>query len=408
MGLTKMVMVSRKHESGAVSLFIVIFAMLLITVVTVSFLRIMLNDQQQAIRDDLSNSAYDSALAGVEDAKRALINYRTICQTEAGDDPCIQQAARINNETCNAGLVGVVAFSGSDANPGEVLVQQSQSANDTVLDQAYTCVLMQLQTDDYLGTLAPNTSRIIPIKTTGDVQSVVLEWFMTDDLAAGSTVVNLPSSTPVTDPGGAGAELWPLQAQSNWPQNRPPVMRAQLMQVGETFTVGSFDNVDDNKSNANTMFLYPTGQTGTVRNELPVYNFMGVDQRRTGSKTPQDVICSGNLSGGGYACRVQLDLPEPINGSYAPDSRTTYIRLTSFYKSTHFRLSPMNTQFDSVQPSIDSTGRAADQFRRVETRVDLIDTTFPFPEAAVDVTGSLCKNFTVTDTENNFSASCTP
>jgi hypothetical protein len=37
-------------------------------------------------------------------------------------------------------------------------------------------------------------------------------------------------------------------------------------------------------------------------------------------------------------------------------------------------------------------------FKRVISNVNLYDTSFPYPEATIDVTGDFCKDFAVTDT----------
>jgi hypothetical protein len=393
-----MVMVTTQHgrrESGAVSLFLVIFAMLLITVVTLSFLRTMIADQQQASVSDLSKSAYDSALAGTEDAKRALIYYRTLCSTTAN---CSGEKAVIDADTCNQGLIRVLDPSSITAKG--VDVQQSQSANDTQLNQSYTCVKMKLETDDYVGTLEANTSKIIPLKTTGNFSQVLLQWFTTDDFGTTGTSVDLQATPPQVDPGGTNQSILPLLAQSSWPTTRPPVMRTQMFQYGSSFTLSSFDSNTSGVSNANTLFLYPTGTTGVASAAQDSWNFTDRDSRLAPTGTPLGTTCSGKLSGGGYACSAILNLPVPIGNAPGDLTRTAYLRLTALYKATHFSVTPMATQFDGVQPSIDSTGRANDQYRRVESRVDLIDTNFPFPEAALDVSGNLCKNFLVTDSSN--------
>lgn len=394
-----MVMLTRRRESGAVSLFLVIFAMLMITVVTLSFLRIMLADQQQSSVSDLSKSAYDSAQAGVEDAKRALIYYRTVCAT--GDvAACTNVKNTIDSDVCNVGVSSVVNVTANQ----EVPVQQTQSANDVQMNQAYTCVKIKLQTDDYVGTLEANASKIIPLKTTGNFSQVLLQWFTTDDFGNTGTSVNLEANPPQLDPGGTSQSIWPLLSQSNWPITRPSVMRTQMFQYGSNFSLTDFDSSTGTTSDANTLFLYPIGSTGVTSATRDTWNFAERDTRLTATGLPLGTHCSGQLSGGGYACSVVLTLPQPTGNADGDATRTAYLRLTSLYHSTHFSVSPMETQFDGVQPSIDSTGRANDQYRRVESRVDLIDTTFPFPEAALDVSGNVCKNFIVTDNSNTIPA----
>jgi len=74
--------------------------------------------------------------------------------------------------------------------------------------------------------------------------------------------------------------------------------------------------------------------------------------------------------------------------------------------STSFRVTLANGSepvvFSSVQPEVDSTGRANDLFRRVKSRIELDSSSIPYVEAAVDLTGGLCKTFRVTDRAEDF------
>ena len=95
----KKILVSKKFHKGGVSIFIVVIVAVLVSIVSVSFLRLMLRDQEQASRLDLSQSAYDSAQAGVEDAKRFLHRYQQECGggVNLATDTCKKMQTALNN-----------------------------------------------------------------------------------------------------------------------------------------------------------------------------------------------------------------------------------------------------------------------------------------------------------------------
>lgn len=394
---------SRDHERGAVSIFIVVFCALLMTVLTISFIRLMMQEQQQAATNDLSQSAYDSAQAGVEDAKRALL----LCQR--GD---ASACTALDSGTCDsipAALSGAVSTDGDTGNK-EVKIQTN--AGDDKLNQAYTCVKVTRQTDDYSTPLNKGASKMIPLKVApGDTfDTIELSWFEYKDFANAGT-----PGRDIELPTAVNAKLVP-SSTNTWPKNRPSLMRAQLLQFDAAagFTLDSLNAEASGKSNVNTLFLYPTD---TVSSN----NFNFLDDKRqaqdSGAAGRIDTVkCADTVNVLRYACTASLHLPEPIDGS-AKD-RTAYLRLSALYNAANYSIRLYKgaslVKFDGVLPKVDSTGRANDIFRRVESRLEVNPIDFPYPEASVDITGNLCKNFVVTDGTGSVnqgyqpSRSCTP
>jgi Tfp pilus assembly protein PilX len=366
-----------KKEHGAVSLFIVIFSTLLISVLTVSFIRMMVRDQQEATLNDLSQSAYDSALAGVEDAKRALLRYQNSCGSDPVSPDCEVIRKALNSGSCDT-LEGaqVVDFAESSLGNKEVIIQKDISDDEAEnFDQAYTCVTMTLNTPDYQASLSANESKIIPLRGVSDFNSITIQWFTSTD--ANSSTIKLTNNTKL-----------PLPISSEWETNQPAFLRAQLIQYDSSFSLSDFDT--SNKA-ASTLFLYPSS-VGTREVDFSTVPRAKAEPPNSTGTGIKPIHCVSGLANTTYACTVKIKLSDTIHNG----SRTALLRLSALYNKTTFRitLADGTVSFNEVQPKVDATGRANDVFRRVEARIET-QSEFPYPEAAIDITGSLCKDFVV-------------
>ncbi len=379
----------RQLQKGSVSLFLVIFSALLTIVIITAFIRIMLQDQMQATANDLSKSALDSANAGVEDAKRAVLRYEQGCPSGVSPIPpnCVSWSSAMDGTHCDVSQ-RVLGTSGSEVTVG-----------DASINQAYTCVKVTLNTDDYADTLLPGASKIVHLKTENDApfDTVTLSWFSRNDLAHASNAASgilLDSTTDVT-----------VKKYSDWDSRMPSLMRAQLLQFGRDFKLTDFDSTEVTTNNTATLFLRPS-QIGS-----DTFNF--TDGYVT---APSLIKCvpGFSLTGGtgSYGCVATIRLPLPVDATSINDRKDAYLRLLAPYNTqTSFQVKLSNgttsVKFGGVQPKVDSTGRADDQFRRVSTRLQQGD--FPYVDAALDITGDLCKSFTVGAGPSNFdSGGCNP
>lgn len=388
-------------ERGAVSLFIVIFTALLVTVVTTSFVQIMLRNQQQATDNDLSQSAYDSAMAGVEDAKRALVRLKK-CQPDPTQPGCVALIGAFSNADSDCEFLESVGV--TDFVNGEV-----QVGNDASLNQAYTCVNVNVDTRSFNGVLFANQGVVVPLVPVGGdtnaIESVRISWFSRAKHDVADTVdATLPT------------EIRLEKNNFDWGINVPPMMRAQLMQ----FNKGTVSLADFDGENARTRFLYPfAGGMG--------FDNFALDTRdRTAStgNSPKPGGCVTNFTlQGEYACSVIVELPDlPID-----QTREAYLFLSGIYVQTpgvHYMVEMLdgagvganNIYFNNVQPEVDATGRASDLFRRVKATVDVSESGRPtnYPTAALS-TENLCKEFFITSAKADYDSDgnkndggCTP
>lgn len=376
---------SSKQEAGFVSIFTVLFFILLITIITVGFLRITIQEQRQSIDNDLTASALASAEAGVEDAKRAILSYTKM---PAGALRT-QYSQALRSPLCNALFGPAYPLVRNDLG----LDPNGQVSGQAALGQNYTCLTVNMDTDDYINRMDVGKSDYIPLRADGPYSSIVMSWHLTE-----STGDRQPAAYA-----NGGSAFFPATGANSWAtRGYPAYLRVQVF----GHPGGNF-NLDQLEAMSHTAFLMPTNFAAGF-DETNAYNIETGDSR-TGARTksaPVSVRCKGtppNVTSQ-YACSVKL----AFNGAI-PTTQTMFLRVTPIYGPTNFKVelehSAGNPKLVEVQPIVDSTGRAGDVFRRVQARVRL-DAAPLLPEYTLETAQDLCKDFVITDNPADFIDNC--
>ncbi len=390
-------------KSGVASFYVVIFATILFGVVTLSFMRIILSEAGQSSDDDLSRSAYDSAVAGVEDAKTAINRYYT-CLSETGGsgDACNDLARqKIFKPDCDGGI-GLATYLYGDSynqnntdgklNPDEVLVQEANagtSGSDNASDQAYTCVTISDRVPDYRGTLTPDTrTRMIPINiNTGSdseidkVNTISFSWYSRLNQGDGNNNYYTDTKLPPASNDAVDA----------------PAVSLTLLRVGANMRMDEFRTAN-NDENYSTVVLLPSlsrGITSLNQSDLKTAGNVNIDPKKN---SPFLVQCDKLRE---YACQVKLDgLSFNAGDNVFIVASLPYGNTTTDFMVTMSAQDGTHKDFTGVQISVDSTGRTNQLVRRVESRLDPIDLFFPYPQYEVELSSddedSLSKNFWIT------------
>ena len=440
--------IKQETKKGAASIYIVIFTTTLLGIIALSFVRIMLAESFRTTNYSLSQSAYNSSLAGVEDAKIALLRLQN-CINNSNYLPNSGCSAYLNsfadetssgNTAKNCDIVrDLLGYTGSN----ETIIQTDSNATGTTkvgeaFDQAYTCVKISYYTDDYIATLNDNSpTRMVPLRATdiNKVNRISLQWFTMDDyftVAPNGNNLNSEWEGLNGFTGTLSSNKTGYRDSSNQEINYknhfiattdvksgivPPPLQSTFIQTAPSYTLSQFYSSYNDRSDRGTLLLRPTktnfrGLTAAKpSNSLPSTAITYSASKSF--NTPIDVYCKlgdGNWAGG-YACQADFTVPSPVGSStrhdstsflvlnlpYGVPSTEVKVKMYSCYDSSKGLYDKVthggaevancsNVKFAGVQPIVDSTGRANDLFRRVEARIELIDTYFPIPNYALAMT----------------------
>ena len=345
-----------KTKKGAASIYVVAFITLLLGVITIGFVRVVLREARNTTDDELSESARDSALTGIEDAKRAIKKYYD-CQSNSGGERCGEILTfDMSNCTFVGQVLGEITPEEGDPATKEVLIKSTTSSDKSPTEQAYTCVTVSDHPDDYLGTLSPTqTVAIIPLRAKGEfADQITFSWHTARNISPNNFV-----------------------DQSGYPQiqDNNPIAPAviSLQYIGET-PHGTFET--------DTLFLNPSESARKTTGQF--------------SSNPKDnspifVKCDGT----DYKCSFSANVISRTNAKFLVVSLPYGTPETDF--KVEMKKSGNTLQFYGVQFVVDSTGRANDMFARIETRLMNTDPNFPYPQFALQIgDGGIKKNFWAT------------
>lgn len=417
-----------RFKKGAASFYIVAFSTLILVLIATSFALVITSEIARTSNDDLSQSAYDSALAGVEDAKVAFSNYRR-CVEAANNNPSIKAEIPVGSGaiTCNdilywmehpdCYMVGHILGKIPKNQEEEVVVggiEKTGAGGETTTNQAYTCVMINTNLNDYRTTLT-SKKRIQTMKAsvgtgaTNNVKKIKLSWYsVRNDVSLKFTNYN------------GGMVSFPAFGSSTI--SVPPTVELQVAQTGVNFTLAQFDQTAPGQTNRGTMYLVPTDNSNAAKGSEE--NYIGIYNGSSNIISPDQVVKTNNrwvmnrsfltycdnktTATGEFYCTVEVEMPDPVGGG--PRSNDTFmisISLPYQQPDTDFSIELYCADGDlcgrttgstdsgtpgmitNTQISIDSTGRANDLYRRVETRLETADTTFGagYPYYALEILG---------------------
>ena len=345
-----------KFKKGAASFYIVAFSTLILIIIATSFAVAIVAEVTRSSNDDLSQSAYDAALAGIEDAKLTFMNYQNCVNNGANTN--LDELSPNNDVTCqdiiywmnhpNCDMVGhILGRIGKNDEGGEILVEETENGTDSgrnEMNQAYTCVTIKTKLSDYRASLSSmNPYRIIKVDlekaNAADIKAVKVNWYLN-----GGTMV-LDYSNYISDQ----VVFQPLNLVN---ASTPPTLAVEMIQTAQNFTLDQLNGqTQGGKTDRATVYLVPTANPNAATRTTNS-TYMGAYQGGVNTITaaqmaatndlrkdlPYLVYCPGDNVSDEYVCSTTLNLPDPIGGARSNDTFMFVVSLPYGQPETDFSL----------------------------------------------------------------------
>ena len=344
---------SNRNQNGLAAIIVATVIMIILSLITVGFARLMRREQRQALDRSLSTQAFYAAESAVNDAVRKIQDETSPLTSDK--TTCSQD----NNFT------GTV---------------------DGTLGSSYTCLLIDQAppTLEYTqGSVTTTSSKVIPIRAVDDdnlpvkIGRISIAW---EDPYLTTTDTTL-SSTPVfTCPAGDPS----LPTFGNWNSKTPGMLRIDVIPA---------DILDRSSLQTKTasFYAYPGSSTCNGAGQTAVALSSQLGDANKGQ------IIKVNCAPGTVPrdCELNIDMdPAYQNFLY-------YVRIRSIYRAsdmtirTYDTASPKNQlSIRGAQVQIDATGKVNDVLRRIQVRVP-VTKSYPIPEFVLQTTDSICKQLEV-------------
>ena len=316
----------RRTKEGAASFYVVAFSTLILMIIATSFAAIIISEVTRTMNDDLSQSAYDSAMAGIEDAKLAFYNYQNCLAQQNGESGgmtsnCVGIIDSMNSNNSGNEDCDMVAKMIGRGEEGVVIEESNTDSIGNNMQQAYTCVTMSNKVSNYWSTLSSsNLVRVFKAKfddgvAASQIDRVKLSWFSEQDAINGKAYNNFENNKVV---------FRKTMGIDSKPASAPPTVSLAMIQTADTYTMSDFDVTKDGRTNRAMVYLVPTesGSSGVAGNHNVAANntITAAQFAKSNDKTLENVPFTVACNGTDFACSATIELPKPIGGERNDDT----------------------------------------------------------------------------------------